>query len=114
MGSAHIRTVLEEVVGHVERVHEVPPGVDVDAWKPEDRGEALAALLEAARDDPPNPGNANERLPDDGNAARLERFLAGERPTVVYFGKLLHNKGVHVLLDALQRRRRACGDRRLR
>ena len=29
-------------------------------------------------------------------------FLAGKRPTVVYFGKLLHNKGVHVLLEALR------------
>src|SRR5262249_20593974 len=29
VGSAHIRSVLEEVVGHVVRVHEVPPGVDV-------------------------------------------------------------------------------------
>jgi glycosyltransferase involved in cell wall biosynthesis len=28
VGSAHIRDVLEEVVGHVDRVHEVPPGVD--------------------------------------------------------------------------------------
>jgi NAD(P)-dependent dehydrogenase (short-subunit alcohol dehydrogenase family) len=31
VGSAHIRLVLADVVGHVERVHEVPPGVDVDA-----------------------------------------------------------------------------------
>src|SRR4029453_414364 len=30
VGSGHIRTVLEEVVGHVERVYDVPPGVDVD------------------------------------------------------------------------------------
>src|ERR671937_1422479 len=46
VGSAHIREVLEEVVGHVERVHEVPPGVDVEEFRPEDRGTALAALLE--------------------------------------------------------------------
>src|SRR5262245_25217007 len=26
VGSAHIRSVLEEVAGHVDRVHEVPPG----------------------------------------------------------------------------------------
>ena len=30
------------------------------------------------------------------------RFLAGDRPTVVYFGKLLYNKGVHLLLEALK------------
>ena len=101
VGSAHIREVLEEVVGHVDRVHEVPPGVDVDDWRPRPREEALAGLLEEARRDPPNPGNANERLPDEGNAERLEAFLQGDAPTVVYFGKLLYNKGVHILLAAL-------------
>ena len=101
VGSAHIRAVVEQVCGHVERVHEVPPGVDVDEWRPQARGEALDALVEEARQDPPNPGNANERLPDEDNAARLVAFLAGDEPTVVYFGKLLHNKGVHVLLDSL-------------
>jgi glycosyltransferase involved in cell wall biosynthesis len=101
VGSAHIRRVVEQVCGHVERVHEVPPGVDVDEWRPQPRAAALASLLDAATHDPPNPGNANERLPDEGNRERLARFLAGGRPTVVYFGKLLHNKGVHVLLEAL-------------
>jgi len=101
VGSAHIREVLEEVCGHVDRVHEVPPGVDVDEWRPRPRAEALAALLTEARRDPPNPGSVNERLPDEGNAERLAAFLEGEKPTVVYFGKLLLNKGVHVLLEAL-------------
>jgi glycosyltransferase involved in cell wall biosynthesis len=101
VGSAHIRSVLEEVVGQVEGVHEVPPGVDVDAFRPQGRAEALAALLAEARRDPPNPGNRNERLPDEGNARRLERFFEGELPTVVYFGKLLYNKGVHLLIEAL-------------
>jgi glycosyltransferase involved in cell wall biosynthesis len=100
VGSEHLRRVLEEVVGHVERVHEVPPGVDVAEFRPRPHAEALEALLEEARRDPPNPGNANERLPDEGNAGRLAAFLAGERPTVVYFGKLLYNKGVHLLLEA--------------
>jgi glycosyltransferase involved in cell wall biosynthesis len=86
----------------VDRVHEVPPGVDVDEWRPQPRAQALEALLAEARRDPPNPGNANERLPDEGNAARLEAFLASGEPVVVYFGKLLENKGVHVLLDALR------------
>jgi glycosyltransferase involved in cell wall biosynthesis len=101
VGSAHIRGVLEEVLGQVERVHEVPPGVDVDAFRPKDRAAALADLLAEARRDPPNPRNANERLPDEGNARRLERFFEGELPTVVYFGKLLYNKGVHLLVEAL-------------
>ena len=102
VGSAHIRDVLAEVCGQVDRVHEVPPGVDVDEWRPRPRGEALAALLAEARHDPPNPESANERLPDEGNAERLAAFLEQERPTVVYFGKLLRNKGVQVLLEALQ------------
>jgi glycosyltransferase involved in cell wall biosynthesis len=101
VGSAHIREVVEQVCGHVERVHEVPPGVDIDEWRPQPREEALAALVEEARRDPANPGNANERLPDEGNEERLAEFLAGNEATVVYFGKLLRNKGVHVLLDAL-------------
>jgi glycosyltransferase involved in cell wall biosynthesis len=100
-GSEHIRDVLEEVCGHVARVEIVPPGVDVDEFRPEPRGEALAALVEEARADPPNPDNAEERLPDEGNAARFARFFADGRPTVVYFGKLIENKGVQVLLKAM-------------
>ena len=102
VGSAHIREVLEDVVGHVERVVEVPPGVDVDAWRPQAKAEALTALLEEAHSDPPNPANAEERLPDERNAERLATFLSADGPTVVYFGKLLYNKGVHVLLEALR------------
>ena len=101
VGSAHIRRVLEEVVGHVERVHEVPPGVDIDEFRPRGRAEALAGLLGEARRDPPNPGNRRERLPDEGNADRLAAFLEEEGPLVVYFGKLMRNKGVHLLLEAL-------------
>lgn len=101
VGSAHIRDVLKEVCGTVPRVHEVPPGVDVDAWRPERRETALARLLEEAREDPANPASTDERLPDEGNAERLRAFLEGSAPTVVYFGKLIRNKGVHVLLEAV-------------
>ena len=102
VGSRHIREVLEDVLGHVERVHEVPPGVDVDEFVAQDRESALAELLAEARDDPPNPGNANERLPDEGNARRLAAFFEGDEPTVVYFGKLIENKGVQLLLEAVR------------
>jgi len=102
VGSEHIRRVLAEVAGHVDRVHVVPPGVDVDEFVPLPRHEALRDLIAESRADPPNPGNANERLPDEGNAERLESFFADEEPTVLYFGKLLRNKGVHVLLEALK------------
>ena len=103
VGSAHIRAVLEAVVGHVERVHEVPPGVDVDEFRPRPRAQALAGLLDELRRDPPNPGNGEERLPDEGNADRLAAFFGEDEPTVVYLGKLLYNKGVHLLLEALRR-----------
>ena len=81
--------------------------------RPAPRDEALAALLAEARADPPNPGNADERLPDEGNAERLAAFFAGDGP-VVYFGKLIENKGVHVLLEAMRGHRRAGARRRLR
>ena len=102
VGSGHIRDVLEDVCGHVDRVHEVPPGVDIEQWRPQPREDALKGLIAEAELDPANPGNANERLPDERNAESLASFLASERPTVVYFGKLLYNKGVHVLLEALE------------
>src|SRR4051812_17052219 len=61
VGSDHIRTVLEEVVGHVDGVFEVPPGVDVDEFTLRPRDGALGGLVEEARRDPPNPGNTEER-----------------------------------------------------
>jgi glycosyltransferase involved in cell wall biosynthesis len=102
VGSEHIRTVLEEVVGHVDRVYEVPPGVDVEEFTPQPREEALRDLIAEAQADPPNPGNTNERLPDEGNAERLAAFFEDDRPTILYFGKLLLNKGVHVLLEVVE------------
>jgi glycosyltransferase involved in cell wall biosynthesis len=97
-GSEHIRDVLADVAGHVERVEIVPPGVDVDEFRPEPREQALAALIEEARLDRPDAG---VRHPDSSNADRFAAFFAAERPTVLYFGKLIENKGVHVLLEAL-------------
>ncbi len=101
VGSQHIRRVVAEVTGHVDSVFEVPPGVDIDEFVPQTREDALDGLIAEARNDPPNPGNAEERLPDEGNAERLARFLGDDRPTVVYFGKLIENKGVQLLLEAL-------------
>jgi glycosyltransferase involved in cell wall biosynthesis len=102
VGSEHIRGVVADVCGPVDRVQVVPPGVDVEVWRPREKGEALEGLLVEARRDLPNPGDANERLPDEHNARRLAEFLSGDVPTVVYFGKLIPNKGVHVFLDALR------------
>jgi glycosyltransferase involved in cell wall biosynthesis len=72
--------------------------VDVDELKPEPREDALAALLEEARRDPPP---TSERDPDADNAERLADFLAGDERTVAYVGKLSQEKGVHLLLEAL-------------
>jgi glycosyltransferase involved in cell wall biosynthesis len=105
-GSEHIRRVIEEVLGpgpHLDKIELAPPGVDVEALRPAPREDALARLLEEARRDPPNPQRRFERLPDPGNAERLEAFLAGEGPLVVYVGKLSQEKGVHILLEALRR-----------
>jgi glycosyltransferase involved in cell wall biosynthesis len=84
-GSEHIRGVLDEVCGHSERVEIVPPGVDVEEFHPAPRDEALAALLREADD-----------VPVD-----FAEFFAVDEPTVLYFGKLIENKGVQVLLEAL-------------
>jgi glycosyltransferase involved in cell wall biosynthesis len=98
VGSEHIRRVLEDVLGWNERIRVVPPGVDVEELRPEERDTALPRLLAEAGRDPPA---TSERLPDEGNAERLERFFADEAPTVVYVGKLSREKGVHLLLSAL-------------
>jgi glycosyltransferase involved in cell wall biosynthesis len=104
VGSEHIRDVLADIVGWSDRVRIVPPGVDVNEFIPEARDEALAGLLaEAERDGAPR----SERDPDEGNAARLQEFLADEGPTIAYVGKLSREKGVHLLVDALSRV--ACG-----
>jgi glycosyltransferase involved in cell wall biosynthesis len=99
VGSEHIRGVLAEVVGWRDRVRIVPPGVDVEEFRPEPPDEALATLLQEARRDPPR---RSERDPDQGYAAQLDAFFAGDGPTVVYVGKLSEEKGVALLLEALQ------------
>ena len=93
----------EEVCGPLERVHERAARGRHRRLAARRAGrDALAALLNEARRDPPNPGNADERLPDESNAERLAEFLAEDVPTVVYFGKLIENKGVQVLISALR------------
>jgi glycosyltransferase involved in cell wall biosynthesis len=108
-GSEHIRTVLQEVVGpgaYTSRLHVVPPGVDVQVFCPRKREDALRGLLaESRRDGPHPPGEAHERLPDPGNAERFEQFFRAEGDTIVYFGKLSKEKGVHLLVEALGRTR---------
>ena len=103
-GSEHIVEVLRDVVGtgpHTERTHVVPPGVDVEQLRPQPRAEAFERLLAECGRDAPNPGNANERQPDEGNAERLAALFETDAPTVLYVGKLSTEKGVSLLLEAL-------------
>ena len=79
-----------------------PSSLPVETFHIEPREDALRSLLAEAAADPPNPLNANERLPDERNTERITAFFESDAPTVVYFGKLLYNKGVHVLLAALR------------
>jgi glycosyltransferase involved in cell wall biosynthesis len=97
-GSGHIRDVLADVVGWTTHVRIIPPGVDVEEFRPELREEALAGLQEEARRDG---RRRSERDPDEGNAERLEEFFSAQGPTVVYVGKLSEEKGVSLLLEAL-------------
>ena len=101
VGSATSGEVLEEVVGHVENVHEVPPGVDIDEWRPRPRAEALAGFWQKRVATPRTPATRASACRTRTTPSGSPRFLAGDEPTIVYFGKLLYNKGVHVLLEAL-------------
>ncbi len=80
VGSAHIRAVLEDVVGHVDRVHEVPPGVDVDEFVPEDRLRAFAALIDAARATTRRTATSAIPIPATRRASR-RRSRATSRPS---------------------------------
>ena len=115
VGSAHIRSVLEEVVGHVDRVYEVPPGVDVEEFRPSrSREESLAASASGSPRGRSQPGQRQRAAARRGQRGALRRVLCQDEPTVLYFGKLLHNKGVHVLLEALRSVDARARDRRLR
>jgi glycosyltransferase involved in cell wall biosynthesis len=106
-GTEHIRRVIEDVLGPgpwLDRCHVVPPGVDVDDFRPRPREEAVAGLIAEAELDPPNPPEShNQRLPDEGNAERLAAFLAGDAPTAVFVGRISREKGAHVLVQALRK-----------
>jgi glycosyltransferase involved in cell wall biosynthesis len=97
-GSRHIVDVATQLLGpgpFTDRITVVPPGVDVDAFRPDGGSrERLLSLLRADR-----PRAHPERHPDATAADRLES-VGG---FVLYFGKLLRQKGVQLLLEAWQR-----------
>ena len=102
VGSAHIRSVLEDVVGHVDRVREVPPGVDVDEFAPRPRERGARRAPRGVRRRPGEPRRTcRSGFRTTATRPGSREFMRGEGPIVLYFGKLLYNKGVHVLLEAL-------------
>jgi glycosyltransferase involved in cell wall biosynthesis len=97
-GSQHIVSVTQELLGegrYRDAIRIVPPGVDTDGFAP-GRGslEELRRLLDAGE----GTGWAEpaERTADPGAA----EALAGVGRFVLYFGKLMRQKGVHLLLEA--------------
>jgi len=97
-GSQHIVAVTEELLGegaYRDAMRIVPPGVDTGRFAPGHGSLAgLRRLLEAEA------GRAGaepaERSADVGASAAL----AGLGRFVLYFGKLMRQKGVHLLLEA--------------
>ncbi len=96
-GSQHIVDVTEELLGegaYRAAMRIVPPGVDTDGFAP-GRG-SLPALLELLERPRRGSGGPAERTADAGAAEALR----GAGRFVLYFGKLMRQKGVHLLLDA--------------
>lgn len=99
-GSEHIKRVVVDLINvDPDHVAVIPPGVDTAVMRPRSADEALAGLLaQAARDVP-----GDQRMPDPGNADRFAQFFAEHPgPRVVYVGKISEEKGVGLLLDALE------------
>jgi glycosyltransferase involved in cell wall biosynthesis len=111
-----------------DRIRVVPPGVDLDRWRPRPRSEALgeaAARLDrdpdtatgrppdvdarvrallAARDGPGLDALArsyDQAVPDPEAADRLRRLADLRGPVVAYLGKLIPQKGVERFIEAL-------------
>lgn len=121
------RTV-EIVPAIAGRVRKVPPGVEVGRFLPAPRREALEAVSELLAADPETsrgrPGSLDgeveavlaqrdgealealahrydQTVPDPEAAMRLQALASYEGPLVGYFGKLILQKGVERLLEAL-------------
>lgn len=111
-----------------ERFRVIPPGVDVDRWRPRERREAfedvarrLSSDKETERGRPSDGDRAvSERLrerdaagldvlartydqavPDPGAAERLGSLARSDSPLIGYLGKLIPEKGVERFVEAL-------------
>lgn len=111
-----------------DRLRVLPPGVEVERFRPLPRTQALeraAVLLEADPDTVRGRPSAIDRgvrtalayrdattlddlahqydqaVPDPGAAERLRRLVSHDGPLVGYFGKLIQPKGVELMIQAL-------------
>jgi glycosyltransferase involved in cell wall biosynthesis len=102
VGSGHTAADLFSVAGDESvrsRVRLGPPGVDTESFRlrpPEDALIALGTLADEIEGEAPD-----ESFGRDGPAAAVAlRHWADGDPRVLFVGKLLTNKGVHLLLEA--------------
>jgi glycosyltransferase involved in cell wall biosynthesis len=122
--------VVDRAVGFVpqivSRTHIVPPGVDVDRFSPRPRREAMLEVADKLEADPETVRGRPERLdeevrlahgdasaldalahrydqsvPDQEAASKIRSLAGNDGPLVGYFGKLIPQKGVELLIRAL-------------
>lgn len=131
-------TIEEDFPEMAARTRALPGGVDTDLFRPDaldraaledldggpgrgpeqraalvaavDRAEGVADLSDSLRT---VASSYDARAHDSDAGERLASFMDGDSPLVVYVGKLIHSKGVHSLLAAFARVRRASGARLL-
>ncbi|HEX7464799.1 MAG TPA: glycosyltransferase [Actinomycetota bacterium] len=129
-GTKDVLARCEELVPGVRRLsHVVPPGVDTERFRPMVRRQALldtASLLDRVPEISRGRSSLvdeevkralvirnatrlddlartyNQQAPDAEAATRLRELAAFEGPIVGYFGKLIPQKGVHLLLAAVR------------
>jgi glycosyltransferase involved in cell wall biosynthesis len=121
---------VDLVPGIEDRVHVVPPGVEADRFRPSPRREALLGAADRLERDPdtargrPTSVDAevvsalarrdaralevlaatyDQTVPDPEAARRLRRLAGHEGDLVGYFGKLIPQKGVELLLAGAAR-----------
>jgi len=94
---AQIKTLMDPMRGAASTEDRAPKASSAKREAKPGGGGSRPVLFELLRSD--RPGAHPERHPDAEAADRLEQ--AG--PFILYFGKLLRQKGVHLLLDAWRR-----------